>query len=225
MRGKRGFTLIELLVVIAIIAILAAILFPVFTSVKEKGRQTACLSNMMQLAKGFRMYLDDKNNTYPGTSPLNDANVPYDKYMVYVQSGWLYCYIQGSTRDIKIEKGGLFPYVKNKAVYICPSDVNAKKASGLGFSYSMNGYFRWLPESKVRNTAKTVLLVDEGKGSYSKYYRQIVPVNDGNFAADPDPNKGDRASEAHCGGGNFGWADGHCTWTNVKTFTKLNFVP
>jgi len=62
---KRGFTLIELLVVIAIIAILAAILFPVFTKVREKARQTSCLSNEKQLGLAFAQYQNDNNETWP----------------------------------------------------------------------------------------------------------------------------------------------------------------
>jgi prepilin-type N-terminal cleavage/methylation domain-containing protein/prepilin-type processing-associated H-X9-DG protein len=65
MRNKRAFTLIELLVVIAIIAILAAILFPVFAQAREKARQTTCLSNMKQLGLGAMMYLQDYDETYP----------------------------------------------------------------------------------------------------------------------------------------------------------------
>ena len=61
----RGFTLIELLVVIAIIAILAAILFPVFAQARNKARQTACLSNLKQLGTGFAMYTQDYDETMP----------------------------------------------------------------------------------------------------------------------------------------------------------------
>src|SRR5690242_21003145 len=63
--GKRGFTLIELLVVIAIIAILAAILFPVFAQAREKARATSCLSNLKQIGTGCMMYIQDYDETYP----------------------------------------------------------------------------------------------------------------------------------------------------------------
>src|SRR5258707_9076849 len=64
-RTRAGFTLIELLVVIAIIAILAAILFPVFSKVREKARQTTCLSNEKQLGLGITQYLQDNDEMYP----------------------------------------------------------------------------------------------------------------------------------------------------------------
>ncbi|MCD6351947.1 MAG: prepilin-type N-terminal cleavage/methylation domain-containing protein, partial [Armatimonadetes bacterium] len=62
---RRGFTLIELLVVIGIIAILAAILFPVFARAREKARQASCLSNLKQLALGFLMYIQDYDERLP----------------------------------------------------------------------------------------------------------------------------------------------------------------
>src|SRR5881296_3938324 len=68
MYRRKGFTLIELLVVIAIIAILAAILFPVFAQARAKARQAVCLSNMRQLGTGLTMYAQD----YDETLPLND---------------------------------------------------------------------------------------------------------------------------------------------------------
>src|SRR5271169_6164688 len=73
---KKAFTLIELLVVIAIIAILAAILFPVFTAAKEKARQTACLNNMKQLAIGFMSYRDDWSGCFPGCGSSSYTNGP-----------------------------------------------------------------------------------------------------------------------------------------------------
>src|SRR6059058_2594607 len=65
-RQRRGFTLIELLVVIAIIAILAAILFPVFAKAREKARATSCLSNTKQLGAGLLMYIQDYDERMPG---------------------------------------------------------------------------------------------------------------------------------------------------------------
>ena len=67
-RRRRGFTLIELLVVIAIIAILAAILFPVFARAREKARQTSCLSNMKQISLSVLMYAQDYDDIYAPTS-------------------------------------------------------------------------------------------------------------------------------------------------------------
>jgi len=73
-RPRFGFTLIELLVVIAIIAILAAILFPVFAQAREKARQASCLSNMKQIGLGMTMYVQDYDETFPH-SPWNGQAV------------------------------------------------------------------------------------------------------------------------------------------------------
>jgi prepilin-type N-terminal cleavage/methylation domain-containing protein len=75
---RQGFTLIELLVVIAIIAILAAILFPVFAQAREKARQTQCVSNCRQIGMGIQMYLNDWDETFPRMDDCIAPNrIPY----------------------------------------------------------------------------------------------------------------------------------------------------
>lgn len=93
MKKRLGFTLIELLVVIAIIAILAAILFPVFAKAREKARQTSCLSNNKQLGLAFIQYVQDNDEEYPSSSNYG--------------AGWA---------------GHIYPYVKSTGVYKCPDD-------------------------------------------------------------------------------------------------------
>src|SRR5512142_213972 len=93
--NRTGFTLIELLVVIAIIAILAAILFPVFAKAREKARQASCLSNMRQICTAFLSYVQD----YDELSPL--------------------CVYNSST---SWWPSSMVPYIKNLQVFTCPSD-------------------------------------------------------------------------------------------------------
>ena len=93
---RRGFTLIELLVVIAIIAILAAILFPVFARARAKARQTSCQSNLKQIALAHMMYVQD-----------------YDERFLY---GWNALYSCSDTWS-----GFLQPYVKNEGIFNCPT--------------------------------------------------------------------------------------------------------
>lgn len=101
-RPNRGFTLIELLVVIAIIAILAAILFPVFAQARAQARKTSCMSNFRNQALGIVMYIQDYDTSYPINSYTGSYNAVDD-------SNW-----------------GLLvqPYIKNIQIFSCPSDPN-----------------------------------------------------------------------------------------------------
>ncbi len=101
-RRRAAFTLIELLVVIAIIAILAAILFPVFAKAREKARQVSCLSNNKQLGLGIMQYVQDYDETFPC------GNMPSDIGALYGGgAGWA---------------NQVYTYVKSEAVYVCPDD-------------------------------------------------------------------------------------------------------
>jgi prepilin-type N-terminal cleavage/methylation domain-containing protein/prepilin-type processing-associated H-X9-DG protein len=103
---RKGFTLIELLVVIAIIAILAAILFPVFAQARAKARQTTCLNNMRQLGTGLMMYAQDWDETLPLNDYIGNGLGPLP--------GW---------RDPRAGESwcsGIYPYVKNSQIYACP---------------------------------------------------------------------------------------------------------
>jgi prepilin-type N-terminal cleavage/methylation domain-containing protein/prepilin-type processing-associated H-X9-DG protein len=102
MTSRKGFTLIELLVVIAIIAILAAILFPVFSRAREKARQASCLNNEKQLGLGLMMYCQDYDETYP-----------YSYYYKDPVAGGTAGYYQWSFM--------IMPYVKNYQLFVCPS--------------------------------------------------------------------------------------------------------
>lgn len=112
---NKAFTLIELLVVIAIIALLAAILFPVFARARENARRSSCQSNMKQIGLGMLQYVQDY-----------DENLPSPVY--------------GSTSTTPVQQAyyrwqdAIFPYVKNEQIFRCPSDIN--RAGSRAFVYN-----------------------------------------------------------------------------------------
>jgi prepilin-type N-terminal cleavage/methylation domain-containing protein/prepilin-type processing-associated H-X9-DG protein len=124
MKRLQGFTLIELLVVIAIIAILAAILFPVFAQAREKARQTSCLSNTKQIGLALQMYVQD----YDEHVCLNNDNTWYQQP---AGSGYYYIHTWMSLLE---------PYMKNYGLWVCPS---ASSNTGLYAGYDFSPSSPW----------------------------------------------------------------------------------
>src|SRR5947209_7192066 len=117
---RFGFTLIELLVVIAIIAILAAILFPVFAQARESARSVSCLSNMKQMGLALRMYSQDYDETYSNIREYSDPAVGC-------------CNLDLTWKNV------IQPYVKNKAVFACPSNKSVRFTKGDKVAKNANG--------------------------------------------------------------------------------------
>src|SRR5579871_5734 len=108
-----GFTLIELLVVIAIIAILAAILFPVFAQAREQARKTSCLSNVKEIGLGNEMYVQDYDETFEiawGVTGTGTNGTWVDAIMPYIKNG-------------QVNENGGVSWNKSNGIFHCPSDT------------------------------------------------------------------------------------------------------
>ncbi|MCC6483269.1 MAG: prepilin-type N-terminal cleavage/methylation domain-containing protein [Armatimonadetes bacterium] len=232
-RSSKGFTLIELLVVIAIIAILAAILFPVFSRVRMRANVAKCTSNMAQLAKAMVMYANDNKGYLPtpgwsGDWPNWAGCKPPQATAQMPKANWVYP-----------EAGQIWPYVKAARVYLCPQDVKraanpdywdppaGKSIKDMPLSYSMNGRFSTgnpdgsgaTPMDSVRGNidpAQIMLLIQEARNR-----EDTSPVvwsagmNDSVFDAHPG-NLQDNPNHVHYDGTCVAYLDGHAKWKPYK---------
>jgi len=183
---RRGFTLIELLVVIAIIAILAAILFPVFSRAREKARQSNCLSNVKQLSLGILMYADDY-----------DERIPLQSYTAGSSVTWP----GGGTSTYVRWHLLIHPYIKNIQLFNCPSSLTKWDGNYTqAMNYGINTYlpYNQVSLAQIEEPAETLLLADAvGTSSY-----RIHPTWNSGYHIDP----------RHNGGANAGLCDGHAKW-------------
>jgi len=184
---KKGFTLIELLVVIAIIAILAAILFPVFAKAREKARQTSCASNLKQIALGALMYAQD-----------------YDEFLCIAQP------LAGP--PVLFFDSVLQPYVKNTQIFKCPSKTSPTLAYGMAV-HEAGGYYYGSYEARslgaIANPASCIYV-----GDNDTYTRATGALYSENWWTYPPSVYGTLFlnSKRHNKGGNYAFVDGHVKW-------------
>lgn len=211
--GRKGFTLIELLVVIAIIAILAAILFPVFARAREQARKANCLSNARQIALALTQYAQD-----------------YDEMLVMRYIG-----PEPGTNRQRSWKDALEPYLKNADIYRCPSNPRAQMPDALG-KYP-GGYAMWLPDpplaalipggaypqpmAGIEYPANSLIILEHSyhwadTGPYLPYNE---PAKDRNALPGPSEWNSGHDKKA-C---NIVYLDGHAKWsTLLGTFDRRN---
>ena len=193
---RRGFTLIELLVVIAIIAILAAILFPVFARAREKARQTSCLSNLKQIGLSLMMYAQDYDETFPRSEGYRP---PSELFPVDGRTYWF--------RRIA-------PYANNTQIFGCPSRSNRSIYSGGenmttdeypgGVNYTYNLRASNVALGDVKRPAAFLMVVD-GANNYFRLRR--YDENTTNYVWHQD---------RHNDGWNGTFADGHAKWSKMR---------
>lgn len=184
---KQGFTLIELLVVIAIIAILAAILFPVFARARENARRSSCLSNEKQIALALKQYVQDYDEKFPPVA-VNTSN-PY---------GWA---------------DALQPYIKNEQVLQCPSESTGPSGdpTAVGYvDYFYNTNLGTQNEATLSFVSNTVMLGDAEPGDARCATDGGMGSTSGS-AAETAMIMGGRV-DCHLEGGIYGFADGHVKW-------------
>jgi prepilin-type N-terminal cleavage/methylation domain-containing protein/prepilin-type processing-associated H-X9-DG protein len=204
---KRGFTLIELLVVIAIIAILAAILFPVFAQAREKARSVHCLSNQKQLAQAFMSYADDWDDALPRTwtstgGPAKPAGAS-SNYLLGLPWG---------QRDWAVDT---FKYVGSEGIYRCPS-------KDLYRGYGFNAWLAGGDDSPVS-------LGDIKYPTKTCMFAEIIGVHNStsefDFVDRSTPNNWPTDNRfwfdsRHQGGANIGFSDGHAKWVKKSVYTE-----
>jgi prepilin-type N-terminal cleavage/methylation domain-containing protein/prepilin-type processing-associated H-X9-DG protein len=208
MTRRTGFTLIELLVVIAIIAILAAILFPVFARAREKARQASCMSNEKQIGLGFAMYAQD-----------------YDEKLTC-------CWIGDPWNNAAVGNyywgDALQPYIKNTQLLTCPSRAVLMGSRQLPLSYGINcGFMQFVAIGQIARPAEKIIVGDMwGAGGDPR----VSPGN-GWDAGRAAGNGCSAPITTHNDGGNFLFCDGHVKWMkseivygpNGTQGTKLNW--
>lgn len=214
---KSAFTLIELLVVIAIIAILAAILFPVFAQAREKARAASCLSNAKQIGLATQMYVQDYDEKLFFYA---NAATPSRSHTGAV--------VPSANIDPVRWWNALMPYMKNDGILICPSDslpTASKNAAGViayKRSYIAVRAAEGLSLAQIETPVETIVVTEKwGADTSGK------PITDswieptaGDFNYDVVNNRMALSANRHTGGLNASFFDGHAKWMKPQTIVS-----
>lgn len=238
---RRAFTLIELLVVIAIIAILAAILFPVFASAKEKAKQTSCLSNIRQIGSGFQLYNGDWDDKWPFGIVKYQGYWYGDAPYIWDQPADWQAAVQSDPEYIdsnrSVWNNALYAYLSNWKIYECPSMVqrnyygNAAVAPGkrpTDNGYAYNGLLHTFNASGIASPSE-LIAIWEGNGKINirgagftnptlsgclLASQPCVYAGQTNPYSDLWPTYGETMN-IHNRGANFGMADSSAKWRRL----------
>ena len=202
---KRGFTLIELLVVIAIIAILAAILFPVFAKAREKARTASCQSNLKQLGLAMIQYSQDYDERFTpmGCGTQLTPVVENDTYFNY-NSGSSYLYFYRSWAS------NIHPYIKNVQVFMCPSSTY--NCYGVAYGLPSNGVapgggyvsiFGNPKQGEILRPAEICMITEKSAGGGNQYVMSYNGSSQVSYYA---------CRANHNEGMNIAFFDGHVKW-------------
>lgn len=209
MRRKRraGFTLIELLVVIAVISVLAALLFPVFASARQKARQAACLSNERQLAMAVMMYVQDNDEILPGATDGRAGAGVLGGWMFYSS----FAVLPGQFSAMDPAQGSLYPYVRSKGVYLCPNDT--ARLPG-GNSYAINSCVA-APDAVGGLHVGRTLGAFDAPGAIMLFGEETTPTADTTNDAYMNLAYGDTFAKHHQNGTDVAFLDAHVKWYPV----------
>ena len=214
---KKAFTLIELLVVIAIIAILAAILFPVFARARENARKSSCQSNLKQIGTAALMYAQDYDEKHVPTS------VGYGT-PVYRTWWGRPLGIAPTFTGIDLNDGLLQPYLKNAQINKCPSwetedatEEGGRTGNSFGYAFNSRYLFRGVSLSAINRPAETVMMADAAKLNNSTgsmvNFDVLDPINSLHY-----PHS--RVHARHNGTGNVLFVDGHVKAMKVAPLSR-----